>query len=75
MPAGSAHSDHISRERMARRQQSPLCWPVTVTKPKLRIEAPLAWASRSTTTTFLPRRAAISAWARPQIPAPTIATS
>ena len=36
------------------RQHSPRSWPVTVTKPKLRIEAPLACASRSITTTRLP---------------------
>ena len=51
MPAAGATSAQTSRERIARRQQSPACWPVTVTKPKLRIEAPLACASRSMTTT------------------------
>ena len=42
IPAASATSSHTSRERMARRQHSPACWPVTVMKPKFRIEAPLA---------------------------------
>ena len=49
MPAASATSSQTSRERMARCQHSPACWPVTVMKPKFRIEAPLACASRSTT--------------------------
>lgn len=61
--------------RRARRQTVPCSWPVTVTKPKLRIEAPLACASRSITSTRRPSRAAASAWARPTIPAPTMATS
>ena len=43
MPAAGATSAQTSRERSARRQHSPRCWPVTVTKPKLRIEAPFAW--------------------------------
>ncbi len=75
MPALGATSSQMSRDRMARRQHAPACWPVTVMKPKLRIEAPLAWASRSITTTRLPRRAAARAWARPQMPAPTTARS
>ena len=75
MPAASATSSHTSRERMARCQHSPGCCPVTVMKPKFRIEAPLACASRSMTTTLLPSRAAASACARPQMPAPTTATS
>ncbi len=49
----------------------PALCPVTVTKPKLRTDAPLACASRSITSTRLPRRAAASAWARPTMPAPT----
>ena len=72
---GGATSAQMSRERIARRQHSPRCCPVTVTKPKLRIDAPLACASRSITATLSPRRAAASAWARPQIPAPTTARS
>ena len=52
IPAAGATSSQTSRERIARRQHSPRCWPVTVTKPKLRIEAPFACASRSITTTL-----------------------
>jgi hypothetical protein len=75
IPAFGAISAQMSRERMARRQQSPSCWPVTVMKPKLRTDAPLACASRSITTTRLPRRAAARACASPQMPAPTMARS
>ena len=75
MPAAGATSSQTSRERMARSQVLPRCWPVTVTKPKLRIEAPFACASRSMTMTRFPRRAAASACASPQMPAPTTATS
>ena len=75
MPALGATSAQMSRDRMARLQHSPACWPVTVMKPKLRTEAPLACASRSITMTRLPRRTAASAWARPQMPAPTTARS
>ena len=60
-PATSAQT---SRERMARSQHLPRCCPVTVTKPKLRIEAPLACASRSMTTTRLARAAPPPAHAR-----------
>jgi transcriptional regulator with XRE-family HTH domain len=58
-----------------RRNVSPAGWPVTVTKPKLRIEAPTQRWSRSTTATRRPRSAAASAWARPTMPAPAITTS
>ena len=75
MPACGATSAQTSRERMARRQLAPRSCPVTVTKPKLRTEAPLACASRSITTTRLPRRTAASACARPRMPAPTTARS
>src|ERR1700761_3980517 len=44
-------------------------------KPKLRTEAPLAWASRSITTTRLPRLAAARAHPRPTMPAPITARS
>ena len=40
MPACGATSAHTSRERTARRRVSPSAWPVMVTNPKLRIEAP-----------------------------------
>jgi len=43
----------------ARRQVSPGAWPVMVMKPKLRIDAPMAAASRSTTQTLRPRCAAV----------------
>ena len=75
MFAAAATSSQTSRERIARRQHSPRCWPVIVMKPKLRIEAPFACASRSMTTTLLPRRAAAKACASPHMPAPTTARS
>ncbi len=75
IPASGATVAQTSRVRRARAQLSPRSWPVTVMKPKLRIEAPLARGSRSMTTTRLPARAAAKAWARPTIPAPTTATS
>ena len=75
MPAPAAISSQTARLRRARRQTTPRGWPVTVTKPKLRIEAPFAWASRSITTTERPRRAAARAQARPTMPAPTTAMS
>ena len=74
MPAGRRNLGPDSRVRRARRQISPRSWPVTVMKPKLRIEAPLARASRSITTTRLPRGRG-QAWARPTMPAPTTARS
>src|SRR5215208_1125731 len=46
-----------------------------VTKPKLRIDAPVACASRSITTMRSRSRLAASACARPMMPAPTIARS
>ena len=75
MPACGATSAQMSRLRIARRQVGPADWPLTVTKPKLRIEAPMARASRSITTTRSPCRAAARAWARPRMPAPTMARS
>ena len=71
----AATSSQTSRERRARRQHSPRCWPVTVMKPKLRTDAPIASRSRSITTTRSPRRAAASACASPTMPAPTTARS
>ena len=59
MSACGAISCHTSRECMARRQLSPGAWPVTVMKPKLRIEAPMQAASRSITQTRRPRLAAV----------------
>lgn len=75
MPARGATSAHTSRLRRARRQVSPARWPVTVTKPKLRTDAPLAWASRSSTRTVQPRCTAANACASPTMPAPTTSTS
>ncbi len=75
IPAGRAISAQTSRDRRARRHTVPASCPVTVTKPKLRIDAPLARLSRSTTTTLSPSREAASACASPTIPAPTTATS
>ncbi len=75
MPARAATSSHTSRERIARCQVSPAPWPVTVTKPKFRTEAPLARASRSSTRQESPRRRAAKAWARPRMPAPTTTNS
>jgi hypothetical protein len=46
----------MSRARRARRQPSPGACPVTVTKPKLRMEAPTACASRSMTRVRSPAR-------------------
>lgn len=54
--AASATSAHTSRERRARLQHSPTCWPVTVTKPKFLTEAPLACRSRSTSPLAPPAR-------------------
>ena len=56
-------------------QHWPCCWPVTVTKPKLRIEAPFACASRSITTTRLPEPRRRQRMGEPQMPAPTTARS
>jgi hypothetical protein len=49
--AASATSAQTVALRRASCQTSPAACPVTVTKPKLRIDAPLAAASRSITTT------------------------
>ena len=75
MPACGATSSQTSRDRRARREQSPACCPVTVTNPKLRTEAPMASASRSMTTTERPRRRATKACAKPMTPAPTTTRS
>jgi hypothetical protein len=61
--------------RRASAQWSPRVCPVTVMKPKLRIEAPLARGTYSITTTFRPARAATQACAKPTTPAPTTARS
>src|SRR5580698_5776402 len=53
----------------------PRSCPATVAKPKLRTDAPFAWASLSITTTRNLRRAAARAVARPRMPAPTTARS
>src|SRR6202051_4078288 len=74
-PAAAATSSQTSRVRRARDHIVPRSWPVTVTNPKLRTDAPFACASRSTTTTRKPRRTAASAVARPMMPAPTTARS
>ena len=52
--AAEATSAQTCRDRIARCQHWPCCCPVTVIKPKLRIEAPFALASRSMTTTRSP---------------------
>src|SRR5690606_26694201 len=75
MLAFPATSIQISRLTSARLRMELLSCPVTVTRPKLRIEAPLGCASRSITTTRRPRLSPASAWARPTMPAPTIARS
>jgi hypothetical protein len=59
MPAFGATACQTSRACIARRQVSPGAWPVMVMKPKLRIDAPMAAASRSTTQTLRPRCAAV----------------
>ena len=78
--AALQHGDPRSRREVVPhvagpQRAAPHSCPVTVTKPKLRIEAPTLRASRSTTTTRKPRRAAANAWASPMIPAPTTAKS
>src|SRR5690606_8024075 len=75
MLAFPATSIQISRLTSARLRMELLSCPVTVTRPKLRMEAPLGCASRSITTTRRPRLSPASAWARPTMPAPTIARS
>ena len=73
--AASQSSAQTSRARRARSHVRGCPWPVTVTKPKLRIEAPLACASRSTTATRSPARAPARACASPTIPPPTTSRS
>src|SRR6202158_4157526 len=75
MPAASATSRHTSRLRRARAHIDPRSCPVTITRPKLRTEAPFVCASRSITTTRSPRRAPARAVASPTMPAPTPARS
>ena len=76
MPAALATSCQTSRLRRARDHIGPRSCPVTVTKPKLRTDAPLAWASRSITILFADRAVrAASAVASPTMPAPTTARS
>ena len=73
--AAAATSRHTSRLRRARAHIVPRSCPVTVTKPKLRIEAPLACVSRSITMTRSPLRTPARAVARPMMPAPMTARS
>ena len=75
MPAWGATSRQIAAVSFALCQCSPRRWPVTVMKPKLRTEAPMALALRSTTATRRPRCRAVQAVARPTMPAPTTTKS
>jgi len=62
-PRESRASATSARRRaiVARAAALAACCPVIVTKPKFRIDAPLASSSRSTTTTRFPRRPAANA--------------